>query len=43
MLCKIFVDNLSLETSWEFIFVTTRRSAKYLPQTRSKLATLKYA
>ena len=39
---KAFVDNLNLETSWEFIFATTRRSTKHFPQIRPKLVTLKF-
>ena len=29
---KIFMNNLNLETSWDFIFTTTRRSTKHFPQ-----------
>ena len=39
---KVFVENLPLETSWEFIFATMCRSTKYFPQIWSKLVTLKF-
>ena len=42
MFCKVSVDNLNLETSWEFIFAITRISTKYFPRVRSQLATLKF-
>ena len=42
MFCEVFVDNLTLETSGEFSFVTTRGSANGFPQTRSELATIKF-
>ena len=43
MFLKTFVGNLNLETSWEFIFVTTCRSTNYFPQIRSELATIKFS
>ena len=42
MFYKVFVDNLNLETSWEFIFATTCRSTKYFALTWFELATLKF-
>ena len=43
MFLKIFVGNLNLETSREFIFATTCRSTNYFPQIRSELATIKFS
>ena len=40
--CKLFIDNLNLETSWEFIFATTSRLANYFPHIRTELATIKF-
>ena len=41
--CKVFVDNPNLETSCEFIFMTTRKSTNYFSPIRSELATVKFS
>ena len=42
MFYEVFVDKLTLETLWEFIFATTRRSANFFPQIWSELATINF-
>ena len=39
---KVFVDHLSLEASWGFIFAVKRRSTKHFPQIRPELVILKF-
>ena len=39
--CKVFLGNLNLKISLEFIFTTTHRSRHYFLQIQSELATIK--
>ena len=41
MFYKVFIDNLNLETSREFIFLTARRSTNYFPQIHLKSLNIK--